>query len=73
MTDTDFEPHWRLDLDDDTTVSFDRETATITKIATGESCHLGGYRSFAVEEPQRLRVRSSHAPPIGKWYVTGEE
>lgn len=68
-----FEPHWRLDLDDDPTVAFDRDTGTVTKISTGESCCLGGYSSFSFEEPRRLRVRSSHAPPIGKWYVTGEE
>jgi hypothetical protein len=70
---SDFEPRWRLDLDDDSTVTFDRATQTITKTTTGESCYLGGYPTFSVEEPRRLRVRSSHAPPIGKWYVTGEE
>ena len=68
-----FEPRWRLDLDDDRTVTFDRATRMITKITTGESCNLGDYPSFAVEEPRYLRVTSSHAPPIGKWYVTGEE
>ena len=73
MSDQPFEPHWRLDLDDDGTVSFDRATQTITKTSTGESCRLGDYRSFAVQEPNRLRVMSSHAPPIGKWYVTGED
>lgn len=31
------------------------------------------YPSFAVEAPRYLRVTSSHAPPIGKWYVTGDE
>ena len=70
---SDFEPRWRLDLDDDATVAFDRTTQTITKIKTGESCYLGDYRSFVVEEPRYLRVSSSHAPPVGKWYVTGEE
>jgi hypothetical protein len=69
----DFEPRWRLDLDDDGTVTFDRDTQTITKIKTGESCCLVDYPAFSVEEPRYLRVRSSHAPPIGKWYVTGED
>ena len=73
MNDNRFEPRWRLNLDDDRTVTFDRTTRTITKITTGESCELGDYPSFAVEEPRYLRVTSSHAPPIGKWYVTGEE
>jgi len=73
MSDNRFEPRWRLDLDDDRTVTFDRATRTITKITTGENCRLGDYPSFAVEEPRYLRVTSSHAPPIGKWYVTGEE
>jgi hypothetical protein len=61
------------DLDDDGTVTFDRDTQTITKIKTGESCCLGDYPTFSVEEPRYLRVRTSHAPPIGKWYVTGED
>jgi hypothetical protein len=73
MSDNRFEPRWRLDLLDDSTVTFDRATCTLSKIATGESCNLGDYPSFAVEEPRYLRVTSSHAPPIGKWYVTGEE
>ncbi len=73
MSDNRFEPRWRLDLDDDGTITFDRLTQTITKVKTGESCYLGDYQSFAVEEPRCLRVTSSHAPPIGKWYVTGEE
>ncbi|OBK78769.1 hypothetical protein [Mycobacterium sp. 1274761.0] len=73
MSDNHFEPRWRLNVDDDVTVAFDSTTATITKITTGESCCLGDYPSFMVEEPGLLRVRSSHAPPIGKWYVTGEE
>ena len=73
MSDNHFEPRWRLDLDDDGTVAFDRTTHTITKIKTGESCRLGDYPSFAVEESRYLRVRSSHAPPIGMWYVTGED
>jgi hypothetical protein len=73
MSDKQFEPRWRLDLNDDGTVAFDRATRTIIKITTGESCYLGDYPSFAVEEPRYLRVTSSHAPPIGKWYVTGEE
>lgn len=73
MSDKHFEPRWRLDLDDDGTVAFDRNTQTITKVKTGESCYLGDYPAFAIEEPQYLRVRSSHAPPIGKWYVTGED
>lgn len=70
---TDFEPRWRLDLDDDETVTFDPDAQTITKTTTGESCYLGGYPSFALDEPRYLRVRSGHAPPIGKWYVTGED
>ena len=73
MSGSQFEPRWRLDLDDDGTITFDRTTQTITKIRTGESCRLGDYPSFAVEEPRYLRVSSSHAPPIGKWYVTGDE
>lgn len=73
MTDNNFEPRWRLDLDDDGTVAFDQSTQTITKVRTGESCRLGEYPSFAVEGQRYLRVRSSHAPPIGKWYVTGDE
>ncbi len=73
MSESQFEPRWRLDLDDDGTITFDRTTATITKIETGESCHLGAYPSFAVDDPRYLRVTSSHAPPIGKWYVTGDE
>jgi hypothetical protein len=73
VSDSHFEPRWRLDLDDDATVRFDHATQTITKITTGESCGLGGYPSFAIEEQRYLRVRSSHAPSIGKWYVTGEE
>ena len=50
MSESQFEPRWRLDLDDDGTITFDRTTATITKIETGESCHLGAYPSFAVED-----------------------
>jgi hypothetical protein len=73
MSDNHFQPRWRLDLDDDSTVAFDRATRVITKISTGESCNLGDYDSFSVEDPRYLRVTSSHAPPIGKWYVTGEE
>ena len=73
MSGNEFQPRWRLDLDDDGTVSFDRSTQVITKITTGEHCYLGDYASFAIEEPRCLRVRSSHAPPIGKWYVTGED
>ena len=61
-----FQPRWRLDLDDDGTVTFDRTTQTISKIKTGESSYLGDYRWFAVEEPRYLRVSSSHAPPIGR-------
>ena len=73
MSDNIFQPHWRLNLDDDETVAFDRSTQIISKVKTGKSCYLGDYASFAVEEPRYLRIRSSHAPPIGKWYVTGEE
>ena len=56
MSESQFEPRWRLDLDDDGTITFDRTTQTITKIKTGESCHLGDYPSFAVEDPRYLRV-----------------
>jgi hypothetical protein len=73
MSGSHFEPRWRLDLEADGTIRFDRTTQTITKVKTGESCYLGDYESFAVEEPRYLRVTASHAPPIGKWYVTGEE
>ena len=73
MSGSQFEPRWRLDLGDDGTITFDPTTQTITKIKTGESCYLGDYPSFAVQEPRYLRVSSSHAPPIGKWYVTGNE
>lgn len=73
MTDNHFEPRWRLNLDDDGTIAFDRAAQTITKVTTGESCYLGDYPSFAVEAQRYLRVRSSHAPPIGKWYVTGDD
>ena len=52
MSGSHFEPRWRLDLDDDGTITFDRTTQTITKIKTGESCYLGDYPSFAVEEPR---------------------
>ncbi|MGH3676418.1 MAG: hypothetical protein ACRDU5_11895 [Mycobacterium sp.] len=69
----DFQPRWRLDLGDDATITFDRNSQTIAQIRTGESCCLGDYDSFAVEEPRYLFVTSSHAPPIGKWYVTGDE
>jgi hypothetical protein len=29
--------------------------------------------AFAFEEPRYVFVQSSHAPPIGKCYVTGED
>lgn len=70
---TDFEPRWRLDLDDDDTVTYDPDAQTIIKTKTGESCYLGDDPSLTLEEPRCLRVRSGHAPPIGKWYVTGED
>jgi hypothetical protein len=70
---TAFQPRWRLDISDDATVRFDPTAQTLMKIKTGESCYLGDYQSFAFEESRFLRVSSSHAPPIGKWYVTGEE
>jgi hypothetical protein len=66
-------PRWRLDVEDDATITFDRTTQTITKKKTGESCYLGDYRAFAFEEPGHAFVSSSHAPPLGKWYVTGED
>lgn len=73
MSDTTFQPRWRMDITDDTTVRFDPATHTLTKIKTGETCHLEDYATFAFEEPRFLWVTSSHAPPIGKWYVIGEE
>jgi hypothetical protein len=49
-----FQPRWRLNIDDDSTVVFDPTTQTITKIKTGESCYLGDYRSFAFEETRHV-------------------
>ena len=43
---------------------------TITKIKTGETCHLGEYQSFAVEDGT-LWASSGHAPKLGKWCVSG--
>ena len=56
MSESQFEPRWRLDLDDDGTITFDRTTATITKIETGERCHLGAYPSL----PLRTAVPACH-------------
>jgi hypothetical protein len=61
---------WRLNLDDDSTISFDEPTRTITKISTGETCDLNEYESFA-QEAATLFVTSGHAPKLGKWYVPG--
>ncbi len=73
MSDVTFQPRWRLDITDDGTVEFDPSTQTVTKIKTGESCYLGDYRAFAFQEPRFVFVQSSHAPPIGKWYVTDKD
>jgi hypothetical protein len=43
---------------------------TITKISTGEVCHLGDDPTFA-KEGATLFVTSGHAPKLGKWYVPG--
>jgi hypothetical protein len=61
---------WRLNLSDDTTITFDEATQTITKISTGEVCHLGDDPTFA-KEGATLFVTSGHAPKLGKWYVPG--
>jgi hypothetical protein len=61
---------WRLNLGDDSTITFDEAAQTITKISTGETCHLGDYPSFAVEG-STLIAQSGHAPKLGKWYVPG--
>lgn len=61
---------WRLNLADDSTITFDEATKTITKIKTGDTCYLGEYVSFAIEDGT-LVVRSGHAPKLGKWYVPG--
>jgi hypothetical protein len=68
-----FQPRRRLNVDDDGTITVDSTTQTISKVKTGESGYLGDYRPFAYEERLYLFVQSSHAPPIGKWYVTGED
>lgn len=68
-----YQPRWQLDIPDDPTITFDRDTRTIAKVGTGESCDLGSYPGFTIAEPDCLLVTSGHAPPIGKWYVTGEE
>jgi hypothetical protein len=68
------ETRWRLDLDDDATITFDETAHTITKIKTGESCYLGDYSEFAVVRAENasttLFVTSGHAPKLGKWYVS---
>ncbi len=61
---------WRMNLADDSTITFDEATQTITKISTGEKCYLGDYPSFAVDG-ETLFVSSGHAPNLGKWYVPG--
>lgn len=68
-----YQPRWRLDIPDDPTITFDRDTQIIAKVRTGESCDLGSYSGFTIAAPDHLLVTSSHAPPIGKWYVTGED
>jgi hypothetical protein len=61
---------WRLNLADDSTITFDEATSTITKISTGETCDLGDYADF-VKDGGTLFVSSGHAPQLGKWYVPG--
>ena len=61
---------WRLNLADDSTITFDEATQTITKVSTGETCCLGDYPSF-VKDGATLFVTSGHAPKLGKWYVPG--
>ena len=60
MSESQFEPRWRLDLDDDGTITFDRTAAKITKIKTGESCHLGAYPSIRRRGPA---VPACHQQP----------
>jgi hypothetical protein len=67
---TDELTRWRLNLGDDSTITFNEAAQTITKISTGETCNLGDYPSFAVEG-STLFVESGHAPKLGKWYVPG--
>ena len=52
---TEYQPRWRLDIDDDGTI--DRATQTITKIQTGESC----YRSFAFGTAVPVRQQQPRA------------
>ncbi len=61
---------WRLNLADDSTITFDDATQTITKISTGETCYLGDYPSYSTDGTM-LFVTSGHAPKLGKWYVPG--
>ena len=61
---------WRLNLADDSTVTFDEAAQTLTKVSTGEICYLGDYPSFEVDGTT-LFVSSGHAPRLGKWYVPG--
>jgi hypothetical protein len=61
---------WRLNLGDDSTITFDEAAQTITKTSTGEIGNLGDYPSFVVEGSTRF-VESGHAPKLGKWYVPG--
>jgi hypothetical protein len=59
------EPRWRLDLNDDATITFDESTKTIT----GEAGDLGRYPALEIDG-RTLHVSGGHAPPLGKWYVT---
>ena len=63
------EPRWRLDLDDDATITFDDANQTVTKISTGETCDLRRYPTLEVDG-RTLHVTSGHAPPLGKWYIS---
>lgn len=61
---------WRLNLAEDSTITYDQATQTITKISTGETRYVGDYPSFA-RVGEMLLVSSDHAPKLGKWYVPG--
>ena len=61
---------WRLNIAEDSTITYDQATQTITKIGSGETCYLGDYPSFA-RSGETLFVSSDHAPKLGKWYVPG--
>jgi hypothetical protein len=62
---TGFQPRWRLNIDDDGTITFDPTTQTITKIKTGESCYLGDYRVPGLLESEGPRAGHSGHPRHG--------